>query len=190
MTAGVVLLGAGGHARGIVEMLAEQGVVVAAYADLKPCDWIGKPRMAESEIGADARVAFGIGGTTPEQLARRLAMARAGWGLVAAVHPRAIVSPSARVDDGAHVMAGAVVQANARVGRLAIVNTGAVVDHDAEIGDGTHVAPGALVLGGAKVGRAAMIGAGAVVLPQAVVPDGALVGALQVWRDAASRRTT
>jgi hypothetical protein len=181
---GVVLLGAGGHARGIVEMLAEQGVTISAYADLKPCDWIGKPRVAESDIGSDARVAFGIGGTTPEQLARRLAMARAGWTLVAAVHKRAIVSPSARVDAGAHVMAGAVVQANARVGRLSIINTSAVVDHDAEIGEGTHVAPGALVLGGARIGRAAMIGAGAVVLPQAIVPDGALLGALKIWRDA------
>ena len=174
---GVVLLGAGGHARGIVEMLAEQGVTISAYADLKPCDWIGKPRVAGSDIGSGARVAFGIGGTTPGQPARPAPPARGRWRPGAAVHKRAIVSPSARVDAGAHVMAGAVVQANARVGRLSIINTSAVVDHDAEIGEGTHV-------GGARIGRAAMIGAGAVVLPQAIVPDGALLGALKIWRDA------
>lgn len=184
----VILIGAGGHARGIVEILEASGWRVSAYVDPLISSWLDRPRIEESEVPDGASVAIGIGGVTPEQLDRRLATGESRWVLVSVIHRSAIVSATAVVEPGAHVLAGAILEANVRVGRMAIVNSGATIIHDSSIGEGAHVAPGVTVLAGARIGRAAMIGAGAVVLPFTTVPDLSLAPALKIWRDPVSAR--
>ena len=44
-----------------------------------------------------------------------------------AIHPSAVVSPSAKIGEGTVIMAGAVVNADAVIGRHCIINTGASV---------------------------------------------------------------
>lgn len=79
-------------------------------------------------------------------------------------------------------MAGAVIQAGARIGRHAVVNTGAVIEPDVDVEDFAHVAPGVVLGGGAKVGYGAYLGLGATVRDHirvgshAVVAMGSVVG--------------
>ena len=61
------------------------------------------------------------------------------------VHPRAYVSPAARLGVGAVVLPMAVVNTGVQVGNGCIVNIGALVDHDSILEDGVHLAPGAIV---------------------------------------------
>lgn len=98
------------------------------------------------------------------------------------VHPKAVVCLSI-FGHGTVVMAGAVVQANTRVGKHAIINTNASVDHDCEIGDYAHIAPGAVLCGGVKVGEGALIGAGAVIVPGVKVGKWRLVKAGTVVKE-------
>jgi sugar O-acyltransferase (sialic acid O-acetyltransferase NeuD family) len=184
----VVIIGAGGHAKALVEGLTARGARIVAYVDPQPAPWLDA-RHCKSDDEFDDREAvavIGIGGTNPDELARRCGIAKAwrgrGFAMPAVVHPSAVVSKMARIEDAAQIMAGATVQPGAVVGGMAIVNTGAIVEHDARIGEGTHVAPGAVVLGAAKVGGATMIGSNAVVLPGAAVPDRTLVRAASLWQ--------
>jgi sugar O-acyltransferase (sialic acid O-acetyltransferase NeuD family) len=183
----VLLVGAGGHAKAIVEAIAATGGKVGAYVDPRPADWLAG-RQYESDATAwaelddgNSKFVIGLGGTGAEALNRRMDIFTdyrdRGYAAPPIVHPAAWVSASADIAEGVVVLAGAIVQPGARVGEAAIVNTRGVVEHDSEIGPGAHVAPGAVVLGGCKVGRCAMIGAGAVVLPGEVVPDGIVVPA-------------
>lgn len=180
-TLGVYLIGAGGHARALVEALTSSGEQVHAYVAREVADWLPVRRCEEADLPAGAAVVIGIGGVTPPSLERRVGLCQTGWMPFTVVHPRSIVSATARIEAGAQILAGAVIQPNARIGRLAIVNTGAIVEHDAEVGEGAHIAPGSIVLGGAKVGRFALVGAGSVVLPFATVPEKALVKATSLW---------
>lgn len=182
---GLVLVGAGGHARALVEALAARGLTVSAYVDRVECVWLPGLRHYESDDAskdhdADGFV-LGMGAVNPEGLARRLDLFRRyaarGWRAPAVVHPAAVLSASATLGEGSQTLAGAVVQPGAAVGAAVIVNTGAIVEHDSTIGVGAHVAPGAIVLGGVRIGACAMIGAGAVVLQGASVPDRTLVPA-------------
>lgn len=179
-----ILIGAGGHAKAVAEAAAASIGEIVAYVDPRASDWLGAARLAaDTDVKANGiPIVIGMGGITAAQLQARLALLESylgrGHPAPAVVHPQAHVSASARLGDGAIVLAGAVVQPGAVIGRGAIVNTRAVVEHDSMIGDGSHVAPSATVLGGCRVGRCAMIGAGAVLLPAAVVGDGALVPAL------------
>jgi sugar O-acyltransferase (sialic acid O-acetyltransferase NeuD family) len=61
------------------------------------------------------------------------------------VHPSAVISESARLEDGTVVMAKVVINAGAHIGKDCIVNTAAVVEHDCRIGDHVHLSPGAYV---------------------------------------------
>ena len=61
------------------------------------------------------------------------------------IHPRAYVSPSARIGTGTVILPMAVVNTNTVVGSGCILNIGALVDHDCVLGAGVHIAPGAIV---------------------------------------------
>lgn len=80
-------------------------------------------------------------------------------------------------EDGAMVLAGAVVNHAARIGAGAIVNSGAVVEHDCTIGAFAHISPNATIAGGCTIGAGAWVGAGACVIPQLVIAAGTVVGA-------------
>jgi sugar O-acyltransferase (sialic acid O-acetyltransferase NeuD family) len=179
-----ILVGAGGHARAVVEAAAENLGAITAYVDPRPAKWLAAKHLtADSEIdAADLPVVIGVGGVTTAQLAKRLVLLDAylnrGHYLPPIVHPTAHVSPSAQLEAGAIVLAGAFVQPGVIIGRGTIVNTRAIIEHDSMIEAGTHVAPGAVILGGCRVGRCVMVGANAVVLPGTVVADETLVPAL------------
>ncbi len=182
------ILGAGGHAKCVVEICIAGGGTIGVFIDPTPCSWLAEARHIPGDQEAapdDGPLLIGLGGVTPKALSRRLDLVRLYrrklFSMPPVQHPAATISVSAQVDEGAHVLAAAVVQPDAQIGMAAIVNTSAIVEHDAHIGSGSHIAPNACVLGGASVGEAALIGAGAVVLPGASVPDGALVPALSVY---------
>jgi sugar O-acyltransferase (sialic acid O-acetyltransferase NeuD family) len=184
-----ILIGAGGHAKAIVEGLREAGDCVCAYVDPRRAEWLPQTRQIASDEDFDpalGQLVLGIGGQTPDELERRLALlsgyCRRGGVAPAFVHSTAIVSASAALGEGTAVLAGAVVQPNVRIGRGVIVNTQAIVEHDSTVGDGAHIAPGAVVLGDCHVGRCTMIGTRAVVLPGARVPDAFVVTAGTLYR--------
>lgn len=130
------------------------------------------------------------GDGTPRRRLYELALSH-GLRLVDAIHPSAVVSPSAFLGPAVTIMAEAVVNAAARLGANVIVNTGAVVEHDCllgdhvhvataaalggdvEVGEGAHVGLGASVREGVRIGAGAVVAAGAVVV--ADVPEGAVV---------------
>ena len=98
-----------------------------------------------------------------------------------------LVSPRARVHEGASVAPTAYVEAGAQVGDRSRIGAGSWLDHDVRVGQGVvvagnvHLGPrsraedGSWIGTGARVGSDAVIGRGARVLPDAVVPDGAVV---------------
>ncbi len=180
----MLLVGAGGHARAIVEALAAANSPVDTYVDPQPSRWLEAHHLRydeEAEALLKEGFVLGFGGVSPEQLSRRYTVFRGyrerGWKPRTVVHSSAIVSASAGIGDGCIVLALAVVQPAARLAEAVIVNTGAMVEHDSSVGAGSHIAPGAIVLGDCTVGAACMIGAGAIVLQGATVPDGTLVPA-------------
>jgi acetyltransferase-like isoleucine patch superfamily enzyme len=61
-------------------------------------------------------------------------------------------------------MQGAIIQADAIIGKHCIVNTGATVEHECVVSDYVHVAPNSSLCGNVKVGEGTWIGAGSTVI--------------------------
>ena len=93
------------------------------------------------------------------------------------IHPSAYVSKSAQLGDGTQIMAGAIVESRAVLGRQCIINTKASVDHECQLADGVELAPGATLCGLVELKTAAWVCAGATVLPRIIIGEDAIIAA-------------
>jgi sugar O-acyltransferase (sialic acid O-acetyltransferase NeuD family) len=186
----VIGLGAGGHAKVVLEALAAAGGFdVVGLLDPRRVLWgttvlgvpvLGDDRELRRQYDQGVLNAFiGLGGASDSRPRRRLyEWARSeGVEVVSVVHPRALVSPSARQGAGATVLAGAIVAADAALGENVRVNHAAVVEHDCSVGDHVHLATGARLASGVIVDEGAHVGAGATVIQGLRIGAGAMVGA-------------
>jgi sugar O-acyltransferase (sialic acid O-acetyltransferase NeuD family) len=183
-------LGAGGHTKVVLEILvAAGGIDVVGLLDPRRDLWettvLGVRVLGDDSLlpvhyhAGVSHVFIGLGSASDTRPRRRLYeyAAEQGFDVVAAVHPSASVSPSARIGRGATILAGAVVNADSELGDDVIVNTNAVVEHDCRVGSHVHVASGAVVASGVRIGNGVHVGAGATVIQGVEIGDGAVVGA-------------
>jgi sugar O-acyltransferase (sialic acid O-acetyltransferase NeuD family) len=185
----LVIVGAGGHARVILDIAQSLDHPVFAFVDKRKAvsaiDGIPVVGSIHELSGNPEGYEFVVG------IGDNFIRARAIASLIAVlpeirfatlVHPSATIARSCLVDIGTVVMAAAVVNPGSRIGKHCIVNTQASIDHDNEIGNFVSLAPrsvtggnvvvadysaiclGASVVHGAKIGKHSIVGAGAVVL--------------------------
>lgn len=106
------------------------------------------------------------------------------------VHPKAIVSSNAKIDNGTVVMAGSVVSSFCKIGAACIINTSAVVDHDCKISDGVHISPGAKLAGNVSIASLSWLGIGCNVIQSISIGSNVVVGAgTTVIRNIANNQT-
>lgn len=179
----LVVYGAGGHARVVAELAESLGYEVLGWLDEKiETGALRADRRVLGSVswlrGLDAPtvVALGIGDNHIRAETYEAALAVGGL-FPALVHPRATVSPSARLGAGCVVMAGAVINAGAQLEDGVVVNTGAVVEHDCHVGRFAHISPNATLTGGVKLGALSQLGAGATAAPGVTIGANTLVGA-------------
>lgn len=184
MNQAIVIVGAGGHAKVCIELLRSMGKTIACCvgADTAVLECLGVPvvhgddNLARLRTEGYQHVFIALG---PNRLRARLAAhARdLGFLLINAISTHAVVSPSAELGEGVAVMAGAVINAAARIEDLAIINTGACVDHDCVIGQAAHLAPQCALAGGVHIGAGAFLGVGCKIIPGITVGAHAIIGA-------------
>jgi len=177
------ILGAGAQGRVVLETWrAQDAACDYAFLDDDPAltgrSVLGAiiigPLATLREVPGEAILAVG---DNPRrlQLAEAWTAEGAAWGI--AMHPSAVVSPSATVGAGSVILPRAVVHTDARIGAHVIVNTGAIIEHDSVIEDGASVSPGVCTGGRVHVGRGAFIGAGATLAPRVTIGAGSVIGA-------------
>lgn len=185
----IVVYGAGGHAKALIEMIRAAGEyqIVAVIDDdpaLSGKQVLGIPILGGgsglARLFADGveNAANGVGGII-DQRVRKLIFDRlidGGFYLPAIVNPKATLEASARVGYGTQVFANAYVGSEATLADMCMVNSGAVVSHDCVIGSFTHIAPGALLAGGVTVGENVLVGMGVTTAIGIMIHDGARVG--------------
>ncbi len=181
----VVVVGAGGHASVVIEVLrAGTAFTVVGVVDPNPLhpDLLGVPvlggddRLPALLLHGIRAVVVALGDNRRRQAIAMRLLAQ-GFVLPPVVHPAAFVSPTASIAAGVVVMARAVIGTQARIAPFAIINTGAIVEHDNEIGGAAHIAPGVSLAGSVRVGERSLIGVGSAVRPGTRIGADAIVGA-------------
>lgn len=186
----VIGIGAGGHAKVLVEALLLSGNYEVVGLLDNDSSRAGERILGVPVIGDDsllpmlrtdglvhAFIGVGTVGPTSERSRVSTKVLNAGFTLVCIVHPGALVSHSAQLQAGVAVLAGAIVGVEARVGKNAIVNTGAIIEHDCVIGEDSHVATGARLGGAVILEEGVHVGIGATVRQNIHVGARAVIGA-------------
>jgi len=197
----VLILGAGGHAQVVVDVLQcahrnGDDAVPIGYLDDAP-HLQGQTRLGLPVLGLldqidtvshDAVIlAIGDNGTR-----RRLyeQLQQQGERFATAIHPRSVIASDVKIGPGSMVCAGVIINPGSMIGANAILNTGCTVDHHSRIGDHVHIAPGVHLGGNVVIGTGTLVGIGAVVMPQRQVGEWSVVGAGAVVTKDIPTRTT
>jgi len=173
------LAGTGTFAIEVAEWAQDAGWTVAGLFELHDRSRVGGrvrgwPVLAPDAVPSGTQALIAAGGS---RRAHRAALSPEGWRAASVVHPRAHVSPSARLEDGCIVAPGAVIGAETIVGAHTLISRGVLIGHHVRVGDFVSLMPGSNVGGNATVGDESSVGMGAVVVDAITVGVGATVAA-------------
>lgn len=178
MKPGVVIVGAGGHGREVLQVVRDAGREFVGFIDDTEPDkrlldriggtWLG-PSEELGNLGAVEYV-VGIGTGRVRRIIDDKATA-AGLTSAVLIHPLASVGPDVEVAPGCVVFAYATVTTNIRLGRHTHVGRGCAVGHDSTLGDYVSTYPLSAVSGNVVLGEEVIVGT------TASVKQGLTVGA-------------
>ncbi|KFB98278.1 putative transferase [Trabulsiella guamensis ATCC 49490] len=171
----IVVIGGGGHASVIVDILKQQKRDIAAI--ISPDDVSGRKVFdnihvlkCDDDISCfhqnDVVLVNGIGALPGSAIRRKVNefFKNKGYSFETLVADTAFVSPYAVLFEGVQIFPGAIVQPGVIIHSHSVINTRAVIEHDVELGEYNFVSPGAVVCGQCKTGENVFIGAGATVI--------------------------
>lgn len=184
----LIIIGAGGHAKVLIEALLASSAVIKGIVDSNPmlagsCI-LGVPVLGGDDVvveftPAQIQLVNGVGSIGLPNLRQRLyeRFKILGYDFSTVIHPSAVVTSDVILGEGSQVMAGAVIQPGSHIGCNTIINTRASVDHDCIIGDHVHISPGVTLSGGVDIGAGSHIGTGATLIQGISIGCGCLVAA-------------
>lgn len=173
----MILFGASGHAKVIIDILEKQNIDIKFLVDANP-----KIRSLQSyEVKSEKEyspkiedeVIISIGSNSIRKKLAEKINSSFGW----AIHPSSILGDDVSIGQGSVVMAGAVINSSTHVGNHGIINTSCSIDHDCSIADYVHVSPNATLCGTVSIGEGTHVGAGATIAPNLSIGKWATIGA-------------
>ncbi|WP_189373015.1 acetyltransferase [Vogesella alkaliphila] len=184
----LIILGAGGHAAVLVDILRQQRrdimAIISPGNDVLRPVFDGLSRWHDNDdvlqcAPDEVELVNGLGslpGNTHRQKLYGDFVCK-GYVFAKVIADSAVISPYAHLGDGVQVLHKAVVQAGTDISENTIINTASVVEHDCCIGAHNHLAPGSVLSGGVHTGNSVHISTGAVVIQNINIGDDVVIGA-------------
>lgn len=176
---GYIILGAGGHAKVLIDILLLNNKQIAGIINPKvPSDcffqtfnYLGDDQILQQLDTSHYFFVNGLGSSVDTEPRTQLFLSYCQQQAIfpKIIHPQAVISNSARISDGCHILAGAIVGPDTQLSENIIVNSRVIVEHDCQIASHCHIASGAILCGGVRVGHNTHIGAGATINPGVTV---------------------
>ena len=194
----LIIVGAGGHARVVIDAAELQGFNILSIVDTnyhEQDETIINYQVIGgfSELGHFDRKATNVFiaiGDAKERAFYFDEVKNMGFSIPKIIHPTAILSKYVTIGDGVFVNSGVILNATVVIDENSVVNTGAILDHEVHLGRHSHVAPGCKIGGRVKIGDFTFIGIGATVIDKIKIGSHVIVGAVSVViRDVESNST-
>lgn len=183
----VILIGSGGHAGVLRELLKAKNVEPIAILDNAPIKFgekfFGIKIFNEADYSLFEPSEFilvnGIGSIDVNKDRKHLytQFKNVGYQFMTLVHHMSFVGNRVELMEGVQILAGTIIQNDVVIGENSLVNTGAIIDHNVKIGSHVHVAPGVTLSGNVTVGDGSHIGVGAIVIQGVKIGSNVLVAA-------------
>ncbi len=184
----IVLLGGGGHASVLADILLAQSREVLAV--VSPDDITRRsvfrniPHFKEDKSALrfkpnEVLLVNGIG-MMPNSTSKRSIneyFESQGYRFETVISDSASVSPFASIAEGVQILPRSTVNAGACIGKHTIINSCALVEHDCQVGAYNHIAPNAVLCGQVKTEESVFIGASATIIQNLQISHSSVVGA-------------
>ncbi|WP_115131486.1 acetyltransferase [Synechococcus sp. N26] len=186
----LLLVGCGGHARSLIELI-ESSAEWQIHGLVGLPDQVGNSILGYRVIGCDddlpslreecqaVVVAIGQLPDSAPRVSLVQQLEQLGFQFPVVISPHAVVSRYAQLGPGTTVGHGVIINAAAVVGNHCIINSRALIEHDVHIDDHCHVSTGVLVNGGVHIGSHSFIGSGAMIREGLTFPRFTTIGAGQ-----------
>jgi sugar O-acyltransferase (sialic acid O-acetyltransferase NeuD family) len=184
----MLIIGAKGHAKEVLEVLhqAKEIVNVVFYDDVStdlPETLYGHRILRSLEaaknyfVTEDNRFVIGIGNPVCRyQMAQK--MKQLGGILTSCKSPFAHVGHYQNtLKTGIHLMTGAIITNDCRIGEGALINLNVTIGHDSVIGNYVELCPSVNISGNCTIGDYTFVGTGAIILPKVTIGQNVVVAA-------------
>lgn len=173
----MILYGASGHAKVIIEILENSGITIDKLFDdnekISSLNGYQCTLFDASKI-LDSQLIVSIGNNNIRKtIVERLGKVRYGL----AIDTNAFISKRTKIGEGSVIMPGAIINSGTVLGKHVIVNTNSCVDHDCLLEDYVHVSPGSSISGNVKIKEGTHIGTGASVIQNINIGKWSIIGA-------------
>ena len=183
----VIIIGAGNHAKVLLDILLEQNIKVIGFADkniakgtlIYDIPVIGDDSVYQDYKTNEVELVNGIGSIGKTALREYFfsSLKEKGFTFKSVIHPSAIISKRAELGEGVQILAGTVINIETVIGDNSIINTKSSIDHGCIIGKHCHIAPGCSFSGCVTVGDCSHIGTGASIIQGIKIGSNVLIGA-------------
>lgn len=175
----VIIIGTGGHAKVITDILLASNTKIMGFLDdyYSDSEFLGHSVLGKisniQKYKDEAEFIIAIGDNATR---KRISSAySAKW--YTAIHPSAVISDSAIINEGTVVMPNVVINSSAVIGNHCIINTSSVIEHDCVVNDYVHISPNATLCGTVSVGENTHIAAGVTVINNISICSNCIIGA-------------
>jgi len=185
MSKKIIMIGNGGHASVLTEILIAQGEEIIGFTaptveeNQFSLNYLGNDDEILNYSPANIELVLGLGMVKPSTIREKIfhSFSEKGYRFKTLIHPSAIIAPSVQIGDGVQIMAGVIIQTNTEIADNTIINTAAIVDHDCKIEQHVHLAPGTVLSGCVHIGKGTHVGTGAKAIQGIAIGANCLIGA-------------
>jgi sugar O-acyltransferase (sialic acid O-acetyltransferase NeuD family) len=178
----LAILGAGGHAKSIFDIVKNKKVYFFDKAKKKfkvgnkAFDIIGDHNSIYNYKKKISRVIVAIGDNKIRKKYYTI-LKKKKFRFITLVHPESYSGFGSKIGDGSMIMQGSFINTDSIVGKNCIINSNVSIDHDCIIKDHTHICPGVIIAGNVKIGKNCWIGLGAKIIENCIIGDNVFVAA-------------
>lgn len=180
----VIIIGAGGHAKVVADIVKSSGDQIVGFLDdnidlrdntiFEDKIVLGTTRVEDVEKYKDNYFIIGIGSNRVRKIISEK-YPELNW--YTAIHPSAIIGSNVEIGEGSVVMAGTIINTGTVIGKHCIINTSSSIDHDNVLEDYVHVSPGSHLAGAVKIMKGTWICAGVTIINNITIGKNNVIGA-------------
>lgn len=185
----IILIGAGGHAKSIIDSIEQTGIYqIIGFSEKKKDESVNyrgyKIICTDDELEElyksgvqNAFITIGYMGNSNLREKLYYKLKSIGFNLPSIVDNSAILAIDVQIGKGCYIAKGTILNSQTFINDLAIINTGAVIEHECYIGFNTHIAGNSTICGNVNVGNNVFVGASSTVIQGVKIGDNTIIGA-------------
>ena len=171
----LILIGAGGYAKSVIDSLDKNEYELIGFIDdIKSGEHLGYKILGRSldEINCQECSYFiSIGDNQ-----KRKRLVEKSLKIINVIDKNAIISKNIRIGIGVFIGKLAIVNSDVTIGDNVIINTKALMEHGTSVGNDSNISTNTTINGDSKIGSECFIGSSSVVNGQLKIGDRAIVG--------------